>query len=136
MESTLPTCTVVRSEEQYRGKQGLQYQMGISAQSTASQGLCLHLNTFLPGARAKAHLHQNHETAIYMLKGAVGMWYGEGLKEHLVVQAGDYLYIPANMPHLPYNLSETEEALAVLSRTDPNEQESVTLLPELDLVHL
>ncbi|WP_034341351.1 cupin domain-containing protein [Deinococcus misasensis] len=136
MESTLPTCTVVRSEEQYRGKQGLDYQRGISAQSTGSTGLCMHLNTFPPGARARAHLHDHHETAIYMLKGEVGMWYGENLKEHMVVRAGDYLYIPANMPHLPYNMSETEEAVALLARTDPNEQESVTLLPELDLIHV
>jgi uncharacterized RmlC-like cupin family protein len=39
--------------------------------------------------------------------------------------------IPANTPHLPYNMSQTEPATAVISRTDPNEQESVVLLPEL-----
>ena len=43
--------------------------------------------------------------------------------------------IPANTPHLPYNMSQTEPATAVISRTDPNEQESVLLLPELDAVH-
>ena len=42
---------------------------------------------------------------------------------------------PINMPHLPYNLSETENCVAVIARTDPNEQESVVLLPELDAVH-
>jgi uncharacterized RmlC-like cupin family protein len=39
-------------------------------------------------------------------------------------------------PHLPYNMSQTEPATAVISRTDPNEQESVALLPELDAIHL
>jgi uncharacterized RmlC-like cupin family protein len=29
------------------------------------------------------------------------MWYGERLQQHLVVHAGDLLYIPAGMPHLP-----------------------------------
>lgn len=62
------------------------------------------------------------------------MWYGEKLKEHLVVRAGEYLYIPAGMPHLPYNASETEACTAVIARTDPNEQESVVLLPDLDEV--
>ncbi len=38
------------------------------------------------------------------------------------------------MPHLPYNPSKTEEAVAIISRTDPNEQESVLLLPELDVL--
>jgi uncharacterized RmlC-like cupin family protein len=36
------------------------------------------------------------------------------------------------MPHLPYNLSQTESCVAVIARTDPNEQESVVLLPALD----
>ena len=40
-------------------------------------------------------------------------------------------YIPAGVPHLPANLSD-KPASAVITRTDPNEQESVVLLPELD----
>jgi hypothetical protein len=63
------------------------------------------------------------------------MWYGEKLEQHLIARAGDFLYIPANLPHLPYNLSESESCVAVIARTDPNEQESVILLPELDAVH-
>jgi uncharacterized RmlC-like cupin family protein len=39
------------------------------------------------------------------------------------------------MPHLPYNPSTTESAVAVIARTDPNEQESVVLLPHLDDLH-
>jgi uncharacterized RmlC-like cupin family protein len=35
------------------------------------------------------------------------------------------------MPHLPFNASQ-KEAVALLARTDPNDQESVVLLPELD----
>jgi uncharacterized RmlC-like cupin family protein len=35
------------------------------------------------------------------------------------------------MPHLPFN-PYAEEAVALLARTDPNEQESVTLLPDLE----
>jgi uncharacterized RmlC-like cupin family protein len=35
------------------------------------------------------------------------------------------------MPHLPANVSD-RPASAVIARTDPMEQESVELLPELD----
>ncbi|MDE2806960.1 MAG: cupin, partial [Gemmatimonadota bacterium] len=49
--------------------------------------------------------------------------------------SGDFIYIPAGIPHLPYNPSETETCSAVIARTDPNEQESVKLLPELDGIH-
>jgi uncharacterized RmlC-like cupin family protein len=53
----------------------------------------------------------------------------------MVTRAGDFVYIPANTPHPPYNMSQTEPATAVISRTDPNEQESVIMLPELDAIH-
>lgn len=60
------------------------------------------------------------------------MWYGDRLQHHLFARAGDFLYIPAGMPHLPANVSRTEPCTAVIARTDPNEQESVVLLPELE----
>jgi uncharacterized RmlC-like cupin family protein len=62
------------------------------------------------------------------------MWYGERLEEHLSAKSGHFVYIPADMPHLPYNLSDTESCVALIARTDPNEQESVVLLPELDRI--
>ena len=88
-----------------------------------------------PGGRAKAHKHHAHETAIYVLSGEAGMWYGERLEHHMVTHAGDFVYIPADMPHLPYNRSRSEAASAVVARTDPYEQESVVMLPELDAIH-
>jgi uncharacterized RmlC-like cupin family protein len=96
----------------------------------------MQLLTMPPGARAKAHKHEAHETAIYVISGEAGMWYGERLERHMITRAGDFVYIPADMPHLPYNRSQTELATAVIARTDPNEQESVVMLPELDGIHL
>ena len=129
--SSLPTCKILRGGEAFHGKQGLDYFSGVSAETAGSQALCMHLLKMPPGARAKAHLHAGHETAIYMLSGEVEMVYGEQLEHHAVVRAGDFVYIPAGVPHLPYNTSDSE-AVAILARTDPNEQESVVLLPELE----
>ena len=116
------TCRIVRGNGSYEGRQGLTYFAGISAESVGAHGICMHLLRMPPGARAKANLHEAHETAIFVLSGQAGMWYGDQLEHHLTVQAGDYLYIPAGVPHLPYNPGP-DEAVAVLSRTDPNEQE-------------
>ena len=127
-----PTCTVIHTGKTYTGKQAFTYFAGISAENTGAQGICMHLLTIPPGQRAKTHLHENHETAIYIINGEAEMWYGEKLKEHLVVRAGEFLYIPAGMPHLPYNTSQTEACTCVIARTDPSEQESVVLLPQLD----
>jgi uncharacterized RmlC-like cupin family protein len=128
---TKPTCKVVSSTEPYQGKQGLTYMAAISAESVGARAICMHMATIPPGVKANAHLHENHETAIYVLSGEGAMWYGDELQEHLTIKAGDYLYIPAGVPHVAYNPSQTEPLVAVLARTDPNEQESVVLLPEL-----
>jgi uncharacterized RmlC-like cupin family protein len=126
-----PTCRIVKPGTSYDGKQGLSYFEGISAQSVGSTGICMHLLTIPPGGRAKAHLHHSHETAIYMLSGSADTWYGERLENHVVVHAGELFYIPAGVPHLPANCTTTP-CTAIIARTDPNEQESVQLLPELD----
>ena len=130
-ESPAKTCQLVRPSGTYRGKQDFRYVEGISAESVGSGGICMHLLRIPPGGRAKAHKHENHETAIYVLSGESHTWYGGRLENHVVVVAGDMFYIPAGVPHLPANLSD-RECVAIISRTDPNEQESVVLLPELE----
>ena len=130
-----PTCRVVGVGVEFIGKQALAYAPGISAESVGAQGIHLQIVTIPPGRRAKAHKHEAHETAIYILSGESGMWYGEKLEHHLVARAGQFIYIPAEIPHLPYNPSATDNCVALIARTDPNEQESVVLLPGLDRIH-
>lgn len=130
--SSLPECRIVRAGEAFTGKQGLSYRPGISAETAGSQAIHMQIVTIPPGGRARAHKHVSHETTIYALSGMSAMWYGEKLEHHAEVLPGDFVYIPANMPHLPYNPSPTEICVAVIARTDPNEQESVMLLPELE----
>jgi uncharacterized RmlC-like cupin family protein len=124
-------CRVIRASETYDGKQGLSYFRGIAAETVGSKGICMHLLTIPPGARAKVHLHESHETALYILSGETVTLYGEKLENCMDSGAGDLVYIPAGVPHLPINLSD-KPASAVIARTDPNEQESVVLLPELE----
>ncbi len=125
---------IVRGHETYQGKQQLTYSAGVSTQSVGSRRLGLHTLVIPPGGRAKAHLHENHESAIYLLSGEAEMWWGEALNHHQVLMAGDFVYLPAGVPHLPANPSQTEPATAVVARTDPNEQESVVLRPDLDVL--
>ncbi|WP_423416333.1 cupin domain-containing protein [Hyphomicrobium sp. B1] len=124
-------CHLVRPDDTYDGKQGLTYFCGIAAETVGSKSICMHLLTIPPGGRAKAHMHANHETAIYVLEGEAIALYGNKLQYQAVTKAGDLFYIPAGVPHLPINLSN-KPISAVIARTDPNEQESVVLLPELE----
>lgn len=124
-------CRLVRPSGSYAGKQGLDYLQGVSAESVGAKGICMHLLTLPPGSRAKAHPHEAHETALFVLSGVAEMRYGDRLQHHMRVVAGDMVFIPAGEPHLPFNPGE-EPVVAVIARTDPNEQESVTLLPQLE----
>lgn len=124
-------CTVVRNSDTYEGRQGLTYFTGISKESVGSKGVCLHVLTIPPGARANAHLHDGHESAIYMVSGEAEQMWGSQLENHDVIHPGDYVYIPSGVPHVVMNLS-SEPVVAVIARTDPSEQESVVLTPELE----
>jgi uncharacterized RmlC-like cupin family protein len=135
MSEELPPCRGVTAGEPFVGKQGFHYAPAVSADTVRSQAIHMQLLTIPPGGRAKAHKHEAHETAIYVLSGEGRMWWGERLEHHLVSPAGSFVYIPANVPHLPYNPSATEPCVAVIARTDPNEQESVVLMPELESLH-
>ena len=125
-------CRVIRSVETYEGKQGPTYMGGVSAESVGSRGMWLGMVTMPPGARTKAHFHEAHETAFYVLSGECDLWFGKDLQDHVVARAGDYLYIPAGVSHVAVNRSQTEPFVVVGGRTDPSEQESVRLQPELD----
>jgi uncharacterized RmlC-like cupin family protein len=130
-EISTAICQVVRPDVSYQGQQGLNYFVGVSAESVGARGLCMHLVKLPPGIRAKAHLHAEHETAVYVITGDVELLYGDHLQHHTVIHPGEFIYIPLGVPHLPFNAGEIE-AIAVLARTDPNEQESVVLLPHLE----
>jgi uncharacterized RmlC-like cupin family protein len=129
--AAMPECRKIRPTGLYAGKQGFTYNEGVSAESSGAQAICMHLLTIPPGGRARAHKHTTHETAIYMIAGETTMFWGDRLQHRMDTEAGDLIYIPADMPHLPVNLG-SQPATAVIARTDPNEQESVTLLPDLE----
>ena len=99
--------------------------VGISEATTGAQGISMNMVVIPPGAKAEPHFHKGFETAIYLLEGRVETLYGEGLQQSVINEAGDFIFIPANVPHQPRNLSNTEAAIALVARNDPNEQESV-----------
>jgi uncharacterized RmlC-like cupin family protein len=123
----VPECRIVRGGESYRGRQGLDYFAGVSRESTGARAICMHLLEMPPGASARPHYHEAHETAIFVLEGAAEMRHGPNLEHVMQAAAGDFIYVPAGVPHQPYN-PHAEPVRAVIARTDPNEQESVVLV--------
>lgn len=115
----------VRPKETITTKQNLPYFVGISKETAGAKGLSMNLVVIPPGGSPKAHYHKDFETAIYLLKGRVETRFGENLKESVINEEGDFVFIPPGVPHKPVNLSDTEPALAIVSRNDPNEHQNV-----------
>ena len=114
----------VRPTEPVMTLQRLPYFVGVSGASGA-KNLSMNLVVIPAGGAAEPHYHRGYETAIYILKGRVETRYGAGLAKAVVHEAGDFLFIPAGLPHQPVNLSTTETALAIVARNDPGERETV-----------
>ena len=125
--STNDKVITVRPTEKTNTRQQLPNFEGISAATAGATGLCMHMIVIPPGGKAVPHIHNGYETAIYIVKGRAETRYGKGLKQSEFNQAGDFIFIPANVPHQPVNLSDSEEVIAIVARNDPNEQESVVL---------
>jgi uncharacterized RmlC-like cupin family protein len=115
----------LRPTEEIKTRQRLPYFVGVSARTAGAKGLSMHIVVIPPGAVAEPHMHDRYETAIYVLEGKVETRYGEGLSSSVISQAGDFLFIPPNVPHEAINLSSTEPARAIVARNDPSEQERV-----------
>jgi uncharacterized RmlC-like cupin family protein len=120
-----PGVVSVRPDQGTMTRQRLSYFVGISGATAGSKGLSLSLVVIPPGGKAEPHRHLKYETAIYVLKGRVETRYGAGLRHSVINEPGDFLFIPPEVPHQPFNLSDTEPAQAIVARNDPNEQENV-----------
>jgi len=118
---------VIKIAPEILTRQKLPNFVGISADTVGAKGLSMNLVIIPPGAAAEPHFHKGFESAVYVLKGRVETRYGPGLRQSVITEAGDFLFIPPDVPHQPVNLSATQAAQAIVVRNDPNEQEHVIL---------
>ncbi len=116
---------VVMPGEEVMGRQALPFFVGISAASAGASNISMNLVVVPPGGAAEPHSHRGFETAVFMLKGGVRVHYGPGLARTLILEQGNFLFIPPDVPHQPVNLSDEEPAMALVARNDANEQESI-----------
>lgn len=122
-----PTLVTIRRSEAIDNVQRLAMFDGICDRTAGARGLSMYRVVLPPGARGEAHYHRGYETAIFILKGEIVTRYGEGLRESVLHRQGDFVFLPADLPHQPVNPSATETAEAIVARNDPSEQENVVL---------
>jgi uncharacterized RmlC-like cupin family protein len=130
---TLGRGRVVSGDAAYESQQGSVYEPGVSKETVGATMVFLGQVTLPPGKRTRAHIHERHESAFYLLSGEdVELWTGERLEHRERAKAGDYLFIPANVPHVAVNRSARLPAVFIGVRNEPTAQESVVMRPELD----
>lgn len=112
-----------------RSWNGIRYKTGLSGKNTSAKNLSMNVASVPPGAIAYAHIHDDFEVMLFILQGRVRHEYGDGLKEAIEHEAGDFIYIEPGIPHEVFNLSDTEPVVAVVARSAADEWDKIINYP-------
>ena len=104
---------------------GIHYKQGMSAKNVGTTKLSVNIATVPPGGVAAAHIHVGFELILYILEGRVRHEFGDGCKQVLENQAGDFIYIKPGVPHEVFNLSQTEPIIALVARSSAEEWDNI-----------
>jgi uncharacterized RmlC-like cupin family protein len=99
---------------------GMNRRVAISGRG-GSQALWAGTNHIKPGEITGAHHHGHLESVIYIISGYALMRWGERLEYITKAGPGDFLLVPAWMPHQELNASETEDLHCALVRSGVEE---------------
>jgi len=72
-----------------------------------------------PGARTGIHHHGEQDTIVYVLEGESLVKWGERGDFEATARAGDFVHVPAWLPHMEINPSATEPFRWVVVRSTP-----------------
>jgi uncharacterized RmlC-like cupin family protein len=88
----------------------------VSRDTVGSTNLYSSIVRTAPGGRTEIHHHGECETSIYILEGRARFYSGDGLRDIVLADAGDFIYVPAFEVHVEENASPTDELVVLLSR--------------------
>ena len=98
---------------------GMVRRPGIDSNTAGAEKIWLGHVTCAPNTLGPPHHHGEAETAAYVLSGSIRVYFGEDFKEYIDAGPGDFIFVPANAPHIEGNVTD-EPAEAVLSRGPDN----------------
>ena len=99
--------------------QGVTREFGISQSSAGSRHLSMAYGVVPAGASSTRHAHP-FETAVFVIAGRARAYFGLTDEEWVDVGEGDFLYIPADLPHSTANIGDTPVRY-VLARAAPED---------------
>lgn len=98
---------------------GMIRQPGIDSNTVGASKIWLGKVTCIPNTLGPPHHHGDAETAAYVISGSIRVYFGEDFKEYVDAGPGDFIFVPANTPHIEGNVTD-EPAEAILSRGPDN----------------
>jgi uncharacterized RmlC-like cupin family protein len=120
--------TVIRGGGSARGWNGIHYKQGMSGKNVGSQALSVNVATVPPGAIAYAHIHDGFEVMLFIAQGRVKHMFGVGLKEEVINEAGDFIYIKSGVPHEVFNIGDND-VIAFVARSAADEWDKIVNYP-------
>jgi uncharacterized RmlC-like cupin family protein len=116
-----PTVTRKGSEHTRTAQSGGAVRIsGVSPQHTPATKIWFGKVSNEPGFRSLPHHHGEAETGGYVFKGKGRIYWGENYSEFIDMTEGDFVFVPAHMPHVEVNMSTTEELVWLTCRTPDN----------------
>lgn len=112
MSGTQPASTTAQTP-------GMERKPGIDSNTVGASKIWLGHVTCSPNTMGPPHHHGEAETAAYVVKGHIRVYFGEDLKEFVEAGPGDFIFVPAHTPHIEGNPYD-EPAEAILSRGPDN----------------
>lgn len=123
---------VVKPGQTYVGKQGFTYGAGASAETVGAQKVCMNILPMPAGVVAKAHYHKGIETIAFLLDGECSLYYGEDLRNRVLIRQGEQCFVGADVPHAPRNESG-KPCTWIVVHSSGSDQDGIVLLPDLDV---
>ena len=99
---------------------GMERKPGIDTNTSGASKVWMGHVIAAPDMAGPPHHHGEAETAAYVLSGRIRVYYGEDFKEYIEGGPGDFVFVPAHIPHIEANPSSTEACEVVLSRGPDN----------------
>lgn len=98
---------------------GMVRKPGIDKSTAGASKIWLGHVEAAPNTMGPPHTHEEAETAAYVLKGHIRVYFGQDFKEYVEAGPGDFIFVPSHFEHIEGNPYD-EPAEAVLSRGPDN----------------
>jgi uncharacterized RmlC-like cupin family protein len=102
----------------------------IAGETVGSTAIFTVLSRIPPGLRSSPHVHTNCESSIYVASGQGRMLTGAHLDRAMVIQPGDFLFVPPGAPHIVINDGGVDLVLVVSRNTAEERVEDYQLTGE------